>query len=181
MTDEIPDGSGRPAPPVVGDEASTLLGFLDYQRATLAWKCRGLTDDQLRVSRPPSVITLGGLLKHMASVEDGWFTEVVAGEPLPEPWASVDLATEPDWEWSSAAHDSGAELFALWEERVERSRAVVDGLIKDRGVDALAGLHSAWLGQVSLRWVITHMIEEYARHNGHADFLRESIDGQTGE
>ena len=158
-----------------------LLGFLDYQRATLAWKCGGLTDEQLRIVRPPSSVTLGGLLKHLASIEDEWFTEVVALGPPPEPWASVDQQATPDWAWTSAADDSGAELLALWAERVERSRAVVADRVRDQGVKALDQTHAAWLGAVSLRWVILHMIEEYARHNGQADLIRESIDGLVGE
>jgi uncharacterized damage-inducible protein DinB len=177
------DEHGRPEPPHEADEAATLLGFLEYQRATLAWKCRGLTDGQLRVALPPTSMTLGGLLKHLAYVEDYWFTEVAAGQPAPEPWASIDWQADPDWEWRSAAGDSGGELRALWAERVGRSRAAVNGLVGQEGNSALGQPHPAWGGQgrVSLRWVVVHMIEEYARHNGHADLLRESIDGETGE
>jgi uncharacterized damage-inducible protein DinB len=177
------DEYGRPDPPFDGDEVATLLGFLDYQRATLAWKSRGLTDEQLRVALPPTSMTLGGMLKHMARVEDYWFTEVVAGQPMLEPWASVDWQADEDWEWHSAADEPGDKLRALWEERVERSRAVVNEKLTQGVAEALAQTHSAWSGQgrVSLRWVLTHMIEEYARHNGHADLIRESIDGETGE
>ena len=177
------DEHGRRNPPHAGTELETLLGFLDYQRATLQWKCRGLTDEQLRVARPPSAVTLAGLLKHLAYVEDYWFIEVVAGEPTPEPWASADTQADPDWEWTSAAGDHGDDLRALWAERVDRARAVVDARVRDGETEALAETYPAWGGQgrVSLRWVLVHMIEEYARHNGHADPLRESIDGQTGE
>jgi uncharacterized damage-inducible protein DinB len=180
MTDVATDEQGRPLPPLDGGEVATLLGFLDYQRATLAWKCSGLTDEQLRIARAPSTVTLGGLLKHLARVEDDWFSEVVGGGPIGEPWASADEA-DPDWDWNSAADDSGDDLRALWAERVERSRAVVAGRLRDGGAEALGGTHAAWLGPVSLRWVIVHMIEEYARHNGQADLIREAIDGQTGE
>jgi uncharacterized damage-inducible protein DinB len=170
-------------PPQESGEVATLLGFLTYQRATLEWKCRGLSDEQLRVALPPSSVTLGGLLKHMAYVEDYWFTEVVGGEPAPEPWASADTEADPDWEWSSAADDSGGDLRALWAERVGRSRAIVDARLGQGEATALSEAHSAWGGQgrASLRWVLVHMIEEYSRHNGHADLIRESIDGQTGE
>jgi uncharacterized damage-inducible protein DinB len=177
------DQYGRPEPPPDGGEVATLLGFLDYQRATLEWKCRGLSDQQLRVALPPTSMTLGGLLKHMACNEDYWFSEVVGGEPTPEPWASADAKADPDWDWHSAASDTGDELRAFWAERVERSRAVVRARL-DRGEDqALGELHAAWggAGNATLRWVLVHMIEEYARHNGHADLFRESIDGQTGE
>jgi uncharacterized damage-inducible protein DinB len=172
-------------PPRDGAEAATLVGFLDYQRETLQRKCRGLSDEQLRVALPPSPITLGGLLKHLACVEDSWFTEVVAGQPLPEPWASVDFESDPDWSWHSAAADSGEALRTLWAERVSRSRAIVAAQLSEAEDVALSQTHPVlyWGDQerVSLRWVLAHMIEEYARHNGHADLIRESIDGQTGD
>jgi hypothetical protein len=161
---------GRPEPPLEGGEVATLLGFLGYQRATLGWKCRGLSHEQLRVTLPPSPVTLGGLLKHLAYVEDYWFTEVVAGEPAPEPWASADTAADPDWEWTSAAGDSGDYLRALWAERVERSNAMIAAQLDKGEAAALGEAHAARGGQgrVSLRWVLVHMVEEYARHNGHA-------------
>jgi uncharacterized damage-inducible protein DinB len=177
------DEQGRPEPPLAGDELATLLGFLDFQRATLEWKTRGLTDEQLRVSLLPSSMTLGGMLKHLALVEDYWFTETVAARPSPEPWAGVDWEADRDWDWHSAAEDSGDDLRALWRVTVERSRAVVREQLDGGVPEGLARTHSAWGGraQLSLRWVLTHMIEEYARHNGHADLLRESVDGETGE
>ena len=183
MSASAVDEHGRPEPPLDGGEAATLLGFLDYQRATLAWKCGGLSDDQLRRRLHPSPMTLGGLLKHLARVEDSWFTEVVGEQPRPQPWAGADRASDEDWEWASAATQTGAELRTLWAERVERSRAVVAAELDRAGAAALDDTHSAWggRGKVSLRWVLLHMVEEYARHNGHADLLRESIDGQTGE
>ena len=172
------DEFGRPEMPLAGTEAQTLLGFLDYQRATLAWKCRGLSDAQLAARLHPTAITLGGLLKHMARVEDGWFSEVVAEGAAVEPWASMPWAEE----WTTAGADSGEDLRRLWADRVERSRAVVAAELAagDAGLDKT---HPAWggRGHPSLRWVLVHMIEEYARHNGHADLLRESIDGETGE
>jgi uncharacterized damage-inducible protein DinB len=187
MAEVIVDEYGRPEPPYAGGEVATLLGFLDYQRATLEWKCRGLSDEQLRVALRPSSMTLGGLLKHLACVEDSWFTDVVAGEPLPEPWASVDFQADPEWTWHSAASDSGGYLRALWAEGVNRSRAVVQAQLGRGEEAALSETHvipeDAWEGQVSvsLRWVLVHMVEEYARHLGHADLIRESIDGQTGD
>jgi uncharacterized damage-inducible protein DinB len=168
----------RPDPPTQGSEIQTLIGFLDYQRATLAWKCSGLSDEQLRTGLPTTAITLGGLLKHMARVEDYWFSEVVAeGGPV-EPWASTRWAAE----WTSAADDAGDDLRRLWSDRVAASRAIVAGCLATQD-DALDRAHPAWDGQgvTSLRWVLVHMIEEYARHNGHADLIRESIDGETGE
>jgi uncharacterized damage-inducible protein DinB len=177
------DDQVRPEPPLGGDEVATVTGFLDYQRATLIWKTSRLDDDQLRIARPPSTITLGGLLKHLAYVEDYWFTEVVAERPMPEPWASAPFGEDADWDWHSAAADSGAALLAQWESSVERSRAAVAGALSEGAQAGLRATHPAWGGQgrASLRWVLVHMIEEYARHNGHADLLRESIDGETGE
>jgi uncharacterized damage-inducible protein DinB len=179
------DEQGRSEPPRDGTEAATLIGFLDYQRTTLQRKCSGLSDHQLQVALPPSPITLGGLLKHLALVEDSWFTEVVAGQSLPEPWAQVDFDADPDWNWRTAAEDSGDALRALWAERVRRSRAILDAQLSAGADAALRQTHPVlyWGDQerVSLRWVLVHMIEEYARHNGHADLIRESIDGQTGD
>ncbi len=182
MAEAAVDEFGRPEPPSDAGEVATLLWFLDAQRATLERKCRGLSDEQLRVRLPPSSMTLGGLLKHLACVEDSWFTETVAGEPLPEPWAGVDFEADPEWDWHTAALESGEHLRALWTERVNRSRFVVQAQLCQDGEAALNETHPAWGWQdpVSLRWVLVHMIEEYARHNGHADLMRESIDGQTG-
>jgi uncharacterized damage-inducible protein DinB len=178
MPDVVVDEYGRPEMPLAGDEAETLLGFLDYQRATLAWKCRGLSDAQLRTALPPTAMTLGAMLKHLARVEDHWFSEVVAEGVELEPWASMEWAAE----WQDAAAERGDDLRALWAERVDHSRRVVATEL-EAGVSALGKTHPAWDGQgrPSLRWVLVHMIEEYARHNGHADLLRESIDGETGE
>jgi uncharacterized damage-inducible protein DinB len=183
MGEATADEHARPWPPLDSGEAETLTGFLDYQRATLEWKCRELSDEQLRLALAPSPMTLGGMLKHLACVEDSWFTEVVAGEPAPEPWASADFTADPGWTWHSATLDTGTALRALWAERVSRSRGIVQARLSRGGDAALSETHSAWggRGRVSLRWVLVHMIEEYARHNGHADLIRESIDGQTGE
>lgn len=171
------DEHGRPEMPLAGDETATLLGFLDYQRATLDWKCRGLTDDQLRAALPPTSMTLGGMLKHLARVEDLWFSEVVAEGPKSEPWNRMPWAAE----WQNAASLTG-DVRQLWAERVDRSRRVVAKQLEG-GAAALEVTHPAWNGQgrPSLRWVLVHMIEEYARHNGHADLVRESIDGLVGE
>lgn len=178
------DEHGRPEPPFHGSETATLLGFLDFQRTTLAWRTDGLDDAALarRLDGHPSEMTLGGLLKHLAFVEFFWFEVTAHGTPASEPWVSVDWDADPDWDWHSAAEDSAENLRALWRESVERSRAVVERLL-EAGPAALDATHPAWGGreQVSLRWILTHMIEEYARHNGHADPLREQIDGQVGE
>ncbi|WP_212529797.1 DinB family protein [Actinospica durhamensis] len=177
MTDE----HGRPEPPAAGDEAATLLGFLDFQRATLAWKCAGLDAAGLRATTAASTMTLGGVLKHMALVEDGWFSRALFGRPHVEPWAGVDWKGDPDWEWRTAAEDEPEALRALWQASVEYSRVCTAEALADGGLDRLAVREFADGSHPSLRWILCHMIEEYARHNGHADLLRESVDGQTGE
>ena len=175
------DEHGRPLPPVDGDEAATLLGFLDFQRATLAWKCEGLDEAGLRATVGASSMTLGGMLKHLACVEDDWFTRWLQGKEMPSPWEEVDWRAEPDWDWLSAAEDTPGELFAQWRESVDRSRSAVGEALAEGGLAEPA--RRAWSnGQApNLRWILCHMIEEYARHNGHADLIRESVDGETGE
>ena len=178
--DRVIDDVGRPEPPVGAGEIETLLGFLDYQRSTLEWKTRGLDATGLAQRVSPSSMTLGGILKHLAWVEDHWFSYFLFNVDRSEPWKSVDWSADQNWEWNSASSDSPEDLRALWTAACERSRENVRSVI------------SAGLGQravrtwpngesPSLRWIIVHMIEEYARHNGHADYLRESVDGETGE
>jgi uncharacterized damage-inducible protein DinB len=175
------DEHGRPFPPAAGDESATLLGFLDYQRATLAWKCGGLDAAGLRATVGVSSMTLGGMLKHLACVEDDWFTRWLQGKEMPSPWQAVDWRADPDWDWRSATQDTPEELFGLWRESVDRSRSAVSEALADGGLEQRA--RRAWPNGLvpSLRWILCHMIEEYARHNGHADLIRESVDGETGE
>ena len=175
------DEHGRPEPPPAGDETATLLGFLDYQRATLAWKCAGLDSAGLNTTVAASSMTLGGLLKHMAFAESHWFSRSLKGRDRESPWDTVDWEADPDWEWHSAADDTPEQLLTLWQDAVSNSRALVGEALTDGGLDQLA--QRTWPDGFapSLRWIVVHMIEEYARHNGHADLLRESVDGQTGE
>ena len=175
------DEHGRPEPPPAADETATLIGFLDYQRATLAWKCAGLDSGGLSVHAAASSMTLGGILKHMALVEDGWFSRSLHGREYHPPWDTVDWETDRDWEWRTAARDSPEELRAMWQEAVDRSRLLVDEALARGDLGQLA--RRAWPdGRApSLRWILCHMIEEYARHNGHADLIRESVDGEIGE
>ena len=173
------DEHGRPEPLLAGTEAETLLGFLDYQRATLAWKCEGLTDEQLRTRLAPTTMTLAGMLSHLARVEDIWFCDVVGeGGGPSQPWDTTPWAAE----WDNHVEDGGEVLRRRWADSVEASRAIVARELA-AGPSGLDATHPAWggAGHPCLRWVLVHMIEEYARHNGHADLLRESVDGQTGE
>jgi uncharacterized damage-inducible protein DinB len=175
------DAQGRPEPPVSGDETAMLLGFLDFHRATLAWKVEGLDAGGLRTTVGASAMTLGGMLKHLAFVELSWFADDLFGRPLGEPWDSVDWKADRDWEWRTAADDTPEELLALWRGSVERARALVDEALEDGGLDRLAVRRWKDGRTPTLRWIVVHMIEEYARHNGHADLIRESIDGAVGE
>lgn len=175
------DEHGRIRPPLAGGEEETLLGFLDYQRATLAWKCAGLDDSGLRATVGVSPMTLGGLLKHMALVESSWFSRWLHGRERVAPWDSVDWEATPDWDFESAAHDSPDEVRSLWERSVEESRALTSEALVDGGLERLAARTWPDGTAPSLRWILCHMIEEYARHNGHADLIREAVDGAVGE
>ncbi|HEY3736519.1 MAG TPA: DinB family protein [Jatrophihabitans sp.] len=171
----------RPEPPVAGNETATLLGALDRQRFTLAWKCSDLDAAGLRTRLAPSSITLGGLLKHLTAVEETQFQHKLFGRRPAAPWDSVDWDNDPDWEWRTAAADSPDALRAGWREAVLRSRAAVNEALEDGGLDHVCWLTTRGGEHPVLRRLITDMIEEYARHVGQADLIRESIDGSVGE
>jgi uncharacterized damage-inducible protein DinB len=159
-------------------ELALLTGFLDYYRGVMVRKAQGLTREQLALRLGPSDLTLGGLIKHLAFAEDIWFDHRLVGNERGEPWASVDWEADPDWELHSAADDEPAAIFRLYDEACARSRAAV----ADVGdLDALTKFPNRRGGIFSMRWVLIHMIEETARHAGHADLIRESIDGSTGD
>lgn len=168
-------------PPVAGNEADTLIGSLERQRRTFAWKCGDLDAAGLSAELAPSSVTLGGLLKHLALVEDEYFTRRLLGQELGRPWNTVDWDAEPDWEWQSAADDTPDQLYALWEEAVTRSRANVRQVLAAEGLDAPARRRWPDGRAPSLRRILVDLIEEYARHVGHADLIRESVDGRVGE
>ncbi|MFI7605961.1 DinB family protein [Micromonospora sp. NPDC049366] len=160
-------------PPLIGGEREMLRAFLDYHRSTLALKCDGLSDDELRQqSSPPSTLSLLGLVRHMAEVERQWFRRVIDGQDLPLVWSA-----EGDFQEAyDASASTRAEAFAAWRREVEHSRRIER---EAESLDVVA--HNArWGTDVSLRLVMLHLIHEYARHNGHADFLREAIDGTVG-
>lgn len=168
-------------PPVAGGETDTLIGSLERQRRTFSWKCGDLDAAGLSARLAPSAVTLGGLLKHLALVEEEYFSSRLLGRELGEPWSAVDWEAEPDWEWSSAAGDTPEELYALWEGAVARSRANLRQALDEGGLDGL--VRRTWPdGRApSLRRILVDVIEEYARHVGHADLVRESVDGRVGE
>ncbi|MEU9283488.1 DinB family protein [Streptomyces sp. NPDC048275] len=168
-------------PPIDGSEIDTLLGALERQRRTLAWKCGELDAAGLGARLGPSSVTLGGLLKHLAQVEDEMFQVRLHGREPSAPWDAVDFEADPDWDWRSAADDSPEQLRALWGESVARSRAAVAEALTTGGTERPAHFTTADGRSPTLRYLLVVMIEEYARHVGHADLLREAIDGLVGE
>jgi uncharacterized damage-inducible protein DinB len=157
---------------MVADERASLIGFLEYQRQTLLMKCAGLTAEQLRQKAvAPSALSLLGLVRHLANVERAWFHNFVDGDPVPPYWGLRPDGMRVEFEVDEADRDAA---FEIWLKACARSRDIVEAaesldVVVDDGEDTC-----------SLRYVIAHMIEEYARHNGHADLLRERIDGSTG-
>ena len=170
----------RPDIPQVADELTTLVAFLDWMRATLKMKAGDLDAEQLGRRLAPSTMTLGGMITHLAWVESWWFVEIFLGREPAEPWASFDWKADGDAEWTVAASMEPAEIWALWDREVTRAREV---LADSGGLDAIAvGHRMRKPGEpLSMRWIVVHMIEEYARHLGHADLIRESIDGSVGQ
>ena len=163
----------RPEPPHVAGEVETLSGFLDFQRATLLWKLEGLDDEQLRRAMVPSGTSLLGIVKHLAYVERGWFQRVWAGQEITVPWTDED----PDADWRIEPDETTKDVLDLYEGECARSREIVAAASSlDEAV-----VHPRWKEELSLRWILTHMLEETARHVGHADILREQLDGATGE
>jgi hypothetical protein len=169
---------GRWQPPITGDEDAILLGFLERQRATFAWKTADLDEAGLRARLAPSAMTLGGMLKHLARFEDDMSSEWLHGQEQLPPWNTVDWSTDPAWDWRTAADDSPEQLYALWRNAVVRSRRLFAAAMAEGGPARRAGGPDS--PAPSLRYILLNMIEEYARHNGHADLIRESIDGRVG-
>jgi uncharacterized damage-inducible protein DinB len=161
--DDIPRADGTLA---------TLKSFLEWQRETLARKCAGLNAEQLRLrSASPSTLSLLGLVRHMADVERGWFRQELAGEDVSDIYSSE---ADPDGDFDNVDNADADQAFALWREECRRS----DEIVAARELDSAGQTRSG--RTVSLRWILVHMVEEYSRHNGHADLLRERIDGATG-
>lgn len=172
----------RCEPAYSNDEVGMLRSFLDHYRATIRLQAAGLTGAQLDRSLPPSDLTLGGMLKHLAFVEDYWFSyHLMAHDPAP-PWDTAPWDDDPDWDWHSAAGESHAELDALLSAAVARSDECLDAaLAADPELDREVARprDPATGGTATVRWVLVHMVEEYCRHAGHADLIRQSIDGAT--
>lgn len=165
----------RTDPPLTAPEREMLVGWLDFHRATLAMKCDGLRAEQLcERSVPPSTMSLLGLVRHMAEVERNWFQRVMEGRDAPPLF--YDRETDPDGDFDNVVPEVVDDGFAAWREQI----AIADEVTSRHELDDLAATES-WGRRVSLRWILVHMVEEYARHNGHADLLRERIDGTTGD
>ena len=180
MTEQ--DSDPRTDPPLAGDEVATLRGFLGFLRHTMALKTDGLDAVQMSTALAPSTMTLGGMLKHLALVESHWFYARLGDTPLMAPFDTVEWRDDPDWEWRTAADDSPDDLRQLWATAVTASDAATDAaLATPERLDTLSRYVRPDGERFSLRWILTHMIEEYARHLGHADLIRESIDGSVGE
>ncbi|RMB61300.1 DinB family protein [Tessaracoccus antarcticus] len=167
-------------PPAAGSEADHLVGALDRLRWTFRWKCDGLDRDGLTASVGPSTLTLGGLLKHLAVCEDVIFSWKLAGEP-PVAWLAAPEGSDEEWQFSVTDDDTPASLYAMWDDAVERSRARFTQALRDGGLDQLAHLTFDDGEHVSMRRLVFDLVEEYGRHTGHADLLREAVDGRVGE
>ncbi|AXE84392.1 DinB family protein [Streptomyces sp. Go-475] len=166
----------RRMPDTTADERTMLEGWLEFHRQTLAWKCEGLSDEQLRSAAvEPSDLSLLGLVRHMADVERSWFRRVLMDEDAaPLYWSDEDR----DGEFHLTEADTYQEAYATWQSEIETARRNAARF----GLDDLSrGGHRRTGEKFNLRWIYTHMIEEYARHNGHADLIRERVDGSTGD
>ena len=169
-------------PPIAGTETEQLLGALERQRATFRWKTDDLDEARLNKRIGASDLTLASLLKHLAWVEASGFKKRLTGDPYGPPWDGVDFRADPDWEFRTAADDSPQTLYALWDDAVVRSRERLAAFLAANG-DLGQPVHLSWPDgtHASLRRLLFDLLEEYARHTGHADLLREAIDGRTGE
>jgi uncharacterized protein DUF664 len=179
FVETVPDGAAEPderySGPATGAERPLLVAVLDAQRATLRLKCAGLTTELAERSVEPSTLSLIGLVRHLADIERRWFRRVLAGADAPPLFSSAE-EPDGDFDGANADPDSVAEAWDAWRAEVafaQRFTAEAPHLDVEG--------HDQWRGTVSLRWVLVHLIEEYARHNGHADLLRERIDGVTGQ
>jgi Protein of unknown function (DUF664) len=168
-------------PPLAGTEAEHLVGALDRLRTTFRWKADDLDAAGLNTRIGASALTIGGLLKHLARAEDQMFSTKLSGAPMSAPWDTVDWDADDDWDFSSAADDSPADLYDLWDSTIARSRQRLSAALADGGLSQ--PVHLAWSGErhLSLRRLVCDLIEEYGRHTGHADLIREAVDGRVGE
>ena len=181
MTDDTVLNTTVHEPSMTAGEAEMLLFALDRSRAQFAWKCGGLDAVGLNRPHPPSTLTLAGLLKHMALVEERYTIDFTGEAPGP-PLDVAEAASDPQWVWRTAAHDTPEELYGLWRRAAEHSRAAMVKALADGGLDQPAKYTAAADGtSPNLRRIVVDLHDEYARHVGHADLLREAVDGLVGE
>jgi uncharacterized damage-inducible protein DinB len=159
-------------------ERDALAQYLDYQRETILIKTDGLTREQLARKLPTSGLTLAGILYHLALVEEAWLEVRFLGQPRREPWQGVDWDADPDWEFRTATTMEPAALRRRYRDACNRGRQAA---AQADSLDELSAVKLSDGEQFTLRWVLLHLIEETARHAGHADLLREAIDGEVGE
>lgn len=168
-------------PPFAGTETEALLGALDRQRWTFRWKAADLDATGLGTRVGASSLTLGGLLKHLAANEDFKFTTKMTGAPMDAIWADNGWDADDDWELHSAADDPPEKLYALYDGAVARARERVAAALARGGLDQEVEAEDAAGHHANLRRLLFDMLEEYGRHTGHADLLREAVDGRVGE
>lgn len=164
----------RTEPPIAGTEKEILLGFANFLRDTIVFKMEGLTDEEVRRPHHPSGLTLLGIAKHLAYVERSWFQRAFLGEEVEFPWTEED----PDADWRIEPHETTQDVIDLYRQEVAISNRIVNDHDLDEVIRSTLRPERAGM---QLRWIVAHMIEETGRHCGHADLIREAIDGQTGE
>lgn len=177
MSDDYPPWE----PPFAGTESEHLFGALDRLRATFRWKADALDAEQLRTPLPSSGLTVGGLLKHLAVQEDYASAVKIAGGALPSLWDDHGWDGDDDWEFASAADDSPERLYGMYDGAVERARCVMRAAVDDRGLGGDSGVTLADGTRASIRRILFDLLEEYGRHTGHLDVVREAVDGRAGE
>jgi len=175
------EAAEQPDAPAARGEVGAVLAVLERNRRTFAWKTSGLDEAGLRATTAASAMTLGGLVKHVALVEADWLADKLAGQGYGPPWDTVDFDADPDWEWRTGALDAPEDVYGVWRDAVEKSRALVAEVIKERRLDDPASFTWPDGRTPIVREMLLDMIEEYARHTGHADVLREAVDGRVGE
>jgi hypothetical protein len=168
-------------PPMAGTEVEHLVGALERLRATFRWKADGLDSTGLNTRIGASSLTIGALLKHLARAEDQMFRTKMNGEPMSPMWAAIDWDGDSEWDFTSAAEDSPEKLYAIWDTTVAQSRALLDAKLADGGLDQPVAWAWGDNRHPSLRRLLCDLIEEYGRHTGHADLIREAVDGRVGE
>lgn len=170
------DPADRTHTPMVADEKTMLLGMLAFQRDTLRWKCSGLTAGQLASEHPPSTLSLGGLLKHLAVVEFSWVHMTFAGGDDSPAWSSQRQEGQDGWSLRTTAGESPQMLF----DRLAEAQRLTERIVREAPSLEALSQETPYGEPCSLRWVLLHLVQEYGRHLGHADLIREAIDGAVG-